>query len=101
MPRNSPPEASHLVSRSALRQRAGARLKLCVMDLLHGIHATVSFGEQCFHVIAVFGAEGRAHAQGDDVTTTRMPSCFNCCLDRKSTRLNSSHPSISYAVFCL
>src|SRR4051794_41341823 len=25
----------------------------------------------------------------------------NPCLDRKSTRLNSSHPSISYAVFCL
>src|SRR6266487_4488150 len=24
-----------------------------------------------------------------------------CCRDRKSTRLNSSHPSISYAVFCL
>src|SRR4051794_41567781 len=24
-----------------------------------------------------------------------------CYLDRKSTRLNSSHPSISYAVFCL
>src|SRR6266487_4589324 len=23
------------------------------------------------------------------------------CQDRKSTRLNSSHPSISYAVFCL
>src|SRR5690348_17866035 len=23
------------------------------------------------------------------------------CKDRKSTRLNSSHPSISYAVFCL
>src|SRR5438876_3688322 len=23
------------------------------------------------------------------------------CVDRKSTRLNSSHPSISYAVFCL
>src|SRR5690348_18417612 len=28
---------------------------------------------------------------------------FRCCFarDRKSTRLNSSHPSISYAVFCL
>src|SRR5690348_17437235 len=32
---------------------------------------------------------------------------FSCCRfrllfqDRKSTRLNSSHPSISYAVFCL
>src|SRR5690242_20836409 len=25
----------------------------------------------------------------------------HCCLDRKSTRLNSSHMSISYAVFCL
>src|SRR5690348_17884727 len=25
----------------------------------------------------------------------------NCTVDRKSTRLNSSHPSISYAVFCL
>src|SRR3712207_8118601 len=24
-----------------------------------------------------------------------------CCLDRKSTRLNSSHANISYAVFCL
>src|SRR4051794_41754882 len=24
-----------------------------------------------------------------------------CPIDRKSTRLNSSHPSISYAVFCL
>src|SRR5438876_8427019 len=28
--------------------------------------------------------------------TFRLPT-----LDRKSTRLNSSHPSISYAVFCL
>src|SRR5690348_17964997 len=26
---------------------------------------------------------------------------FRHCSDRKSTRLNSSHPSISYAVFCL
>src|SRR3989337_1329402 len=32
-----------------------------------------------------------------------MPSsaCKKCALDRKSTRLNSSHGSISYAVFCL
>src|SRR3712207_7341520 len=26
---------------------------------------------------------------------------FNATLDRKSTRLNSSHANISYAVFCL
>src|SRR5439155_16865384 len=26
---------------------------------------------------------------------------FDCAIDRKSTRLNSSHVAISYAVFCL
>src|SRR5438876_8543477 len=31
---------------------------------------------------------------------TPDPEC-DLDLDRKSTRLNSSHPSISYAVFCL
>src|SRR4051794_41641508 len=30
----------------------------------------------------------------------REPATYRT-LDRKSTRLNSSHPSISYAVFCL
>src|SRR6266581_5226719 len=29
------------------------------------------------------------------------PHAFPTIRDRKSTRLNSSHPSISYAVFCL
>src|SRR3712207_7107326 len=32
------------------------------------------------------------------------PSCYHCDIpnqDRKSTRLNSSHANISYAVFCL
>src|SRR5438309_5457462 len=31
----------------------------------------------------------------------RYPSRFHPHRDRKSTRLNSSHSSISYAVFCL
>src|SRR5699024_11739673 len=30
-----------------------------------------------------------------------QPSCAKSYIDRKSTRLNSSHVSISYAVFCL
>src|SRR2546430_10551983 len=31
-----------------------------------------------------------------------LPSIYRCpCRDRKSTRLNSSHSQISYAVFCL
>src|SRR5690625_6615481 len=31
----------------------------------------------------------------------RRPGLFRRCQDRKSTRLNSSHVAISYAVFCL
>src|SRR5690348_18010429 len=31
----------------------------------------------------------------------KKPNRIEEILDRKSTRLNSSHPSISYAVFCL
>src|SRR2546430_10111461 len=30
-----------------------------------------------------------------------LPKPFNPTIDRKSTRLNSSHSQISYAVFCL
>src|SRR5690348_17881471 len=41
-------------------------------------------------------AQGIGHAAGDLVAAAEDP-----VEDRKSTRLNSSHPSISYAVFCL
>src|SRR5207245_11775372 len=34
-------------------------------------------------------------------TTPSKQDLVHCCGDRKSTRLNSSHGSISYAVFCL
>src|SRR5690348_17687619 len=37
---------------------------------------------------------GQVLFQGEDTTDQHVR-------DRKSTRLNSSHPSISYAVFCL
>src|SRR5205085_7337256 len=33
--------------------------------------------------------------------TTPMRRVSPCVIDRKSTRLNSSHSQISYAVFCL
>src|SRR5699024_11809756 len=35
------------------------------------------------------------------ITTRHFTYCLSWQLDRKSTRLNSSHVSISYAVFCL
>src|SRR5690348_17696348 len=53
----------------------------------------------------------RRHVPPDDAFVARQPGVLDDVLlvdvlldqvgDRKSTRLNSSHPSISYAVFCL
>src|SRR6266487_5537966 len=43
---------------------------------------------------------GRTHTQCASPWTSRRRTPRQS-RDRKSTRLNSSHPSISYAVFCL
>src|SRR5690348_17987203 len=43
--------------------------------------------------------QGNFGSPGNDPAAA--PRYTECRLDRKSTRLNSSHPSISYAVFCL
>src|SRR2546427_7640201 len=40
-------------------------------------------------------------AQGEDSATARYLQVHAVFADRKSTRLNSSHSQISYAVFCL
>src|SRR3712207_8875391 len=40
-----------------------------------------------------------AHLRADHIDPVEASIRF--CLDRKSTRLNSSHANISYAVFCL
>src|SRR5438876_9123410 len=49
-----------------------------------------SLGERQREVVRVRAITHRRDAIFQDIT-----------VDRKSTRLNSSHPSISYAVFCL
>src|SRR2546429_6506735 len=41
------------------------------------------------------------HAAGSVVATEGEPGAGLFIIDRKSTRLNSSHGYISYAVFCL
>ena len=43
----------------------------------------------------------RVVAVGGDGTLRSIASCLVGTGDRKSTRLNSSHKPISYAVFCL
>src|SRR5438876_5763024 len=47
------------------------------------------------------GGEGRAQSRKyrEGIARARLQGANR--EDRKSTRLNSSHPSISYAVFCL
>src|SRR5438876_6681415 len=42
-----------------------------------------------------------ARVEGGDLDPSRGAGDRDRRVDRKSTRLNSSHPSISYAVFCL
>src|SRR5207248_4073140 len=52
----------------------------------------------------VIARGGRDVAQDDvgaDALAVRGEGRHRKCVDRKSTRLNSSHRTISYAVFCL
>src|SRR5690348_17765782 len=52
-----------------------------------------------FPYTTLFRSTGRATCWAR--SSSRPPGSRSCFRDRKSTRLNSSHPSISYAVFCL
>src|SRR6201998_2595400 len=48
-----------------------------VMDLLHGIHAAVSFGQQALDIKAIVGTERGAHAQRDQFPPAHMASGFD------------------------
>src|SRR3712207_7030217 len=53
---------------------------------------------------ALLGLEAADHRLGawtEDAVGSQDPAALDHALDRKSTRLNSSHANISYAVFCL
>src|SRR5207249_11239033 len=56
----------------------------------------------CSEVLAKSAATRSSFPLGVSRITSCPPGCkLSPLLDRKSTRLNSSHVSISYAVFCL
>src|SRR5690348_17775022 len=65
--------------------------------------------EEAKHTIAQANAEiNKDHTFAEEIISARRNGEFLIAprdqitlIDRKSTRLNSSHPSISYAVFCL
>src|SRR3712207_7800397 len=53
-------------------------------------------GDVEHHLVVLEAADGGEHASHHECIGS-----FLIGLDRKSTRLNSSHANISYAVFCL
>src|SRR5215471_9587175 len=60
------------------------------------------FGTTATRSVAVYASGG--HYRGDDdlaALNSEIRACLDAGQDRKSTRLNSSHVEISYAVFCL
>src|SRR5947208_1755927 len=57
---------------------------------------TTLFRSQCGRLLRVPQSAGRRRRDGDDRVEDELLRA-----DRKSTRLNSSHQIISYAVFCL
>src|SRR2546422_2273538 len=61
---------------------------------------TTLFRSRCTSFGPCTRSSGRSKA-ASRLTKTRAPSRLGRFSDRKSTRLNSSHGYISYAVFCL
>src|SRR3712207_8556204 len=55
-----------------------------------GISGYIAFGHEYLESVATIEVETKVHEAE-----------YGECIDRKSTRLNSSHANISYAVFCL
>src|SRR2546422_6832586 len=91
-----------------------------MVSLLFRIHRPVGLHEKLLGVGALLRVERMAHAEGNQILATNFTASLGGQAtkavllfadhlrpqsgqnqDRKSTRLNSSHGYISYAVFCL
>src|SRR3712207_8489115 len=76
-----------------------------------GLHFTQVFGstDKAFEMAVLdtewafwqYGSEANCDVPGRDATSDEIFAFIDQTADRKSTRLNSSHANISYAVFCL
>src|SRR5207249_12294505 len=67
------------------------------------ISRTASLAFACSNASSFFCVAARSPCSSSTLRTSVFRSAeeARCVRDRKSTRLNSSHVSISYAVFCL
>src|SRR2546430_13673930 len=64
------------------------------------VHARKRAGEDSFHGAAFFFAGSEVNGGGNGAGHGKKNDHIAQQSDRKSTRLNSSHSQISYAVFC-
>src|SRR5699024_12446573 len=71
----------------------------------HGVELAKSLGTLSVVACAGTTAVSLLILAGNEISTSILDASLECDdgegIDRKSTRLNSSHVSISYAVFCL
>src|SRR5690348_17751920 len=73
-----------------------------VGELLEAPERVEEVGRAAAHEVGAARAADEQHVAGEEVTVDDESERVGCVTgDRKSTRLNSSHPSTSYAVFCL
>src|SRR3712207_7200812 len=85
-----PPRSTLFPYTTLFRSLATGRVVRDVRQRRHGVGA------------AVGGSGARAGRRGGARRAGRLPAQGRpAAADRKSTRLNSSHANISYAVFCL
>src|SRR5699024_12852375 len=98
----NPHRQSFPTRRSSDLKTIGLREHLTTIEPIDGVSFTPAFREEFnqmvsgFVVILITTDLNLAFKKVISETSLRMKR-----LDRKSTRLNSSHVSISYAVFCL
>src|SRR5205085_11380189 len=73
--------------------------------LFRSVVMRASAGGRALVRFSPFGGSGSDSRKVSEMrlrgTSTSSTLTFTTCPDRKSTRLNSSHSQISYAVFCL
>src|SRR5207253_11347483 len=107
-PRTSSPTRSS----SDLTRRVGRTMFLCVAGFAL---STIVFGLSTFFdlslaalvvlgacdMVSVFVRQTLVQIATPDEMRGRVSAVNSVFIDRKSTRLNSSHVAISYAVFCL
>src|SRR5690606_42153485 len=98
-----PPRSTLFPYTTLFRSDGGDELAVGTGNVRYGA-ANVCF-DQLLAQACAYGLSRNAYPLvADQWLSERIPfghSCYTKLQDRKSTRLNSSHVKISYAVFCL